>query len=124
MRTGEEGENMYPGTYAASAPDRPAVIMAGSGEVVTYRELDERSNRLAHLLRAAGLQRGDHIALFMENQARFMEVLWAALRSGLYVTAINSHLTAPEVGYIVQDCEARALITSLAKSEVAGELDE
>ena len=115
---------MYPGTYAASAPDRPAVIMAGSGEVVTYRELDERSNRLAHLLRGAGLQRGDHIALFMENQPRFMEVVWAALRSGLYVTAINSHLTAPEVSYILQDCQARALVTSLAKAEVAGELDE
>src|SRR4051794_18174220 len=124
MGTGDEGETMYPGTYADSAPDRPAVIMAGSGEVVTYRELDERSNRLAHLFRAAGLQRGDHIALFMENNPRFMEVLWAALRSGLYVTAINSHLTAPEVAYIIQDCEARALVTSLAKAEVAGELDE
>src|SRR5205814_7845820 len=97
---------------------------AGSGEVVTYADLDDRSNQLAHLLRAAGLRRGDHLALFMENHSRFMEVVWAALRSGLYITAINSHLTAPEVSYIVQDCEAKALVTSLAKADVAAQLDE
>ncbi|HZT66450.1 MAG TPA: AMP-binding protein [Acidimicrobiales bacterium] len=114
---------MYPGTRAKENPDRPAVIMGGSGEIVTFAELDQRSNRLAHLLRAAGLRRGDHLALFMENHPRFLEVVWAGLRSGLYVTAINSHLTPPEVSYIVQDCEARALVTSLAKAEVASELD-
>ena len=97
---------MYPGTYAATAPDRPAVIMGRSGEIVTYRELDERSIRLARLFRDAGLQRGDHVALFMENQPRFLEVVWAALRSGLYITTINSYLTVPEVAYIVNDCEA------------------
>ena len=110
---------MYPGTYAATAPDRPAVIMGRTGEVVTYRELDERSLRLAHVLRDAGLRRGDHLALFMENQSRFLEVVWAALRSGLYVTTINSYLTVPEVAYIVNDCEATALVTSTAKSEIA-----
>ena len=113
---------MYPGTYAATAPDRPALIMGTSGETVTYRELDERSNQLAHLLREAGLRRGDHIALFMENHPRYMEVIWAALRSGLYITAVNSHLTAPEVEYILGDCEAKALITSGAKAEVVGAL--
>ena len=110
---------MYPGTYAATAPDRPAVIMGRTGEIVTYRELDERSLRLAHVLRDAGLRRGDHLALFMENQSRFLEVVWAALRSGLYVTTINSYLTVPEVAYIVNDCEATALVTSTAKSEIA-----
>src|SRR5947207_1200353 len=114
---------MYPGTHAASSPDRPALIMGGTGETVSYRQLDERSNALAHLFRAADLQRGDHVALFMENQARFMEVVWAALRSGLYITCVNSHLTGPEVSYIVEDCGAKALVTSAAKSEVARELD-
>src|SRR5690554_2863258 len=98
--------HMYPGTIAREHPDRPAVVMATSGEVVTFRQLDERSNQLAHLLRAVGLGRGDHIALFMENHPRFLEVVWAALRSGLYVTAVNSHLTAEETAYIVDDCEA------------------
>ncbi len=112
---------MYPGDYVESTPDKPAIIM-GSGAVVTFRELDERSTRLARLLREAGLRRGDHIALFMENQPRFLEVMWAALRSGLYVTAINSYLTPPEVAYIVNDCEARALVTSAAKASVAAAL--
>lgn len=113
---------MYPGTHAETTPDKPAVIMGQSGAVLTYRELDERSTRLARLLREAGLSRGDHIALFMENQLRFPEVVWAALRSGLYITTINSFLTAPEVAYILNDCEARALVTSAAKASVVAAL--
>jgi long-chain acyl-CoA synthetase len=110
---------MYPGTQAALNPERPAVVMSGSGEVVTYRQLDERSNQLAHLLRSQGLGRGDHIALFCENHPRFFEVVWAALRSGLYVTAVNSHLTAEEVAYIVGDCGAAAFVSTAALADVA-----
>ncbi len=73
-------------------PDRPAVIMSGSGEVTTYRMLDERSNRLAHALREAGLRTGDHLAVMMENSSALLEVTWAAQRAGLYYTALNSHL--------------------------------
>ncbi len=113
---------MYPGDHAETTPDKPAVVMGASGEVVTYGEINARANRLARLLRDAGLSRGDHIALFMENQPHFMEVILAATRSGLYVTAINSFLTAPEVSYIVNDCEARALVTSAAKAPVVAEL--
>jgi long-chain acyl-CoA synthetase len=110
---------MYPGTHAREIPDVPAFVMAGSGEAVTYRELDERSNRLAHLLRDAGTKRGDHIALLMENNPRFFEVCWAAERSGLYYTAISSRLTPAEAAYIIDDCGARAFITSAAKRDVA-----
>ena len=113
----------YPGVFAASRPDHPAIVMAGSGETLTYRALDERSNRLAHLLRAQGLARGDHIAVFMENQIRYLEIVWAALRSGLYVTAINSFLTAEEVAYILDDCDARLVVSSRAKAEVATAID-
>jgi long-chain acyl-CoA synthetase len=113
---------MYPGTIASAHPDRPAVVMAESGVTITFAELDERSNRLAHLLRASGLRRGDHIALLMENHPRFLEVVWAALRSGLYITAVNSHLTAEEVTYIVGDCEAQVLVTSAKLAPVAGDL--
>ncbi|MDG2113659.1 MAG: AMP-binding protein [Actinomycetota bacterium] len=113
----------YPGLHAAERPDHPAVIMAGSGETLSYRELDERSNRLAHVFREQGLQRGDHVALFMENQIRYMEVVWAALRSGLYITAVNSYLSAPEVEYILDDCDAQVVVSSRAKGEVAGAID-
>jgi long-chain acyl-CoA synthetase len=110
---------MYPGTHAQSFPDKPATIMGGSGEVVTYRELDERSNRLAHLLRGVGLRRGDSIALMLENTSRFHEVLWAPQRSGLYYTAISSRLTAEEAAYVVNDCGAQVYVTSAAKRDVA-----
>jgi long-chain acyl-CoA synthetase len=110
---------MHPSAHAEATPDVPAFVMAGSGEAVTYRDLDERSNRLAHLLRDASLRRGDHIALLMENNPRFFEVCWAADRSGLYYTAISSRLTAPEAAYIINDCGARAFITSTAMRDVA-----
>ncbi|MFV0524037.1 MAG: AMP-binding protein [Acidimicrobiales bacterium] len=113
----------YPGVHAATRPDHPAIVMAGSGETLTYRELDERSNRLAHLFRAQGLAAGDHVAVFMENQIRFMEIVWAALRSGLYITAVNSFLAPDEVAYIVDDCDAAVVISSRAKAEVAAAID-
>jgi long-chain acyl-CoA synthetase len=113
---------MWPGEIAKQWPDKAAYVMAATGETVTYRELDERSNRLAHLLQGAGLEFGDHVAIFMENNARYLEVAWAAQRSGLYFTAINFHFNAEEVAYIVENCDARAIVTSRALADVAAEL--
>src|SRR5215470_9435495 len=113
---------MWPGAHAARTPDKPAYIMADSGEVVTYAELDARSNRLAHLFHDRGLRFGDHIALCMENTPRFLEVTWAAQRSGLVYTAINYHLTPDEVAYIVADCDARAFVAGAAPDGAAGAL--
>jgi long-chain acyl-CoA synthetase len=110
---------MYPGLHAAIRPQRPAVIMATSGETVTYAELERRSNRLAHFLRAQGLGRLDHYAIFMENNARFVECCSAGERSGLYYTCINSYLTPDEVAYILDNSESKLLITSIAKRAVA-----
>ena len=114
---------MYPGKHAAERPDHPAIVMAGSGETVTYRELDERSNRLAQLWHARGLRKGDHIAIVLENHARYFDAVWAALRSGLYYTPVSWHLTAPEVAYIVEDCGARSVVTSAARAEQVADLD-
>ena len=61
---------MYPGKHAAAHPERPAVIMAASGETITYGELEARSNRLAHFLRERGLARLDHYSIYMENNAK------------------------------------------------------
>ena len=112
---------MYPGTFALSAPQRPAVIMGG-GEVVTYRQLDERSTQFAQFLLAAGLQHGDVIAVFMENNARYHEVCWGARRIGLYFVTVSSHLTADEIAYILNDCGARVLVSSATVGAVAGQL--
>ena len=110
---------MFPGAHAAQRPDQPAILMAGSGEIVTYRELEARSNRLAHLLRAVGLNRLDHFAIFMENNARYIECCAAGERSGLYYTCIDSSLTARELAHIVNNSRSKALITSTAKRDVA-----
>jgi long-chain acyl-CoA synthetase len=115
---------MYPGHHASTTPDKPAVVSARTGEAITYAELDARSNRLAQLLSAEGLRRGDHIAVFLENHLRYFEVAWAALRSGLYLTTVNRYLTAPEAGYIVDDCGARVLISSRAVHEAAAEIPD
>jgi len=112
---------MYPGKYATMHPDRPAFIMANTGEAVSYREFEARSNRLAHLLRAQGLKRLDHYAIFMENNNRFLEACSAGYRAGLYFTCINSFLTAEEMAYIVNNSESQLLVTSRAKLPVAAE---
>ena len=78
---------MHPSIHAQTHPDKPAYIMAATGETVTYRQLDEQSNRIAQLFRSLGLKAGDHIALFLENNARFFEICWGAQRSGLIYTA-------------------------------------
>ena len=93
---------MYPGEHPMLRPDRPAVIMAGSGEILTYGELERRSNKLAHLLRANALKRLDHFAIFMENNSRYVECCAAGERAGLYYTCINSYLTPDELAYIVK----------------------
>jgi acyl-CoA synthetase (AMP-forming)/AMP-acid ligase II len=113
---------VYPGTFAATTPDKPAVIMAGSGEVVTYAQLHAEACRLAQLIRAAGLRPGDHLAFSIENQAHFHAVAWGAHYAGLYYTAISTRLTAEEAAYVVDDCEARIYVTSARQGEVAAEL--
>jgi long-chain acyl-CoA synthetase len=110
---------MYPGLQAGIRPQQPALIMAQSGETVTYAELDRRSNRLAHFLRANGLGRLDHYAIFMENNTRYVECCSAGERAGLYYTCVNSYLTPDEVAYIFDNSESKILITSAAKRDVA-----
>ena len=109
---------MYPGIHGKEQPNKPAVIMGGSGQVVTYGELDARSNQLAHLWRSAGLRRGDHVAVMMQNHLRYFEVVWAALRSGLYITPVNRHLAPAEIRYQLTDSGAAALIASHAFAEL------
>ena len=113
---------MHPYIHAQTHPDKPAYIMAASGEVVTYGQLDARSNQGAHLFRALGINTGDAIAIFMDNSPRYYEVLWAAQRSGIRFTCISSKLTAGEIEYIVVDSGAKALIVSTGVAAVALEV--
>ena len=113
---------MHPSIHAQTSPDKPAYRMAGSGQAVSYRQLDEGSNRLAHYLRSLGVNAGDRIALMLENHPRYFEICWAAQRAGIVYTAISSRLTAGEAAYIVNDCGAKVFISSMALARQAGEL--
>ncbi len=112
---------MYPATHAENGPDRPAVILAESGHALTYRQLDDNSAALARVLYDAGLRPGDVVALLSDNAAEVLEVYWATQRSGLYITAVNHHLTAREAAYIVRDSGARAVIVSAVLADLAAE---
>ena len=101
---------MHPFHHAQTTPDKPAYIMADTGETVTYRQLDDRSNQVAQMLRAYGLKAGDHIAILLENHPRFFELCWGAQRAGIIYTAISTRLTVSEAAYIVQDCGAKVLV--------------
>ena len=113
---------MYPGHWSKVFPSKPAVVHATSGDSVTYQELDDRSNQLAQLMWQQGLRRGDHISIFMENNLAFFDVVWAAFRSGLYLTTVNQYLTDDEAAYIVDNSESKVLVTSKLLSKVAANL--
>jgi len=113
---------MYAAKHAADHPDQPALIMATSGEVVTFGAYEAAANRVAHLLLDQGLQRLDHVAFFMENNPRMLECEGGAERTGLYYTCINSYLAPDEVAYIVNDSTARVFVTSSAKRDIAVQL--
>ncbi|MGI9285038.1 MAG: AMP-binding protein, partial [Pseudomonadales bacterium] len=112
---------MYAGDYVNKNPDRAAFIMAASGEAVTYREYERRTNQLAHLLRDHGLNRLDHYSIFMENNSRYLECGGAGERSGLYYTCVNSYLKHDELAYILNNSESKILITSAEKLPIAKE---
>ena len=113
---------MHPSIHAGRNPDKPAYIMAGSGETVTYRQLDDRSNQVAQYLRSLGLKAGETIGLFLDNSPRFIEIVWGAHRAGLIYTAIAFRATAEEAAYILNDSGARICLMSASKAALVPEL--
>lgn len=110
---------MHPSVHAREIPDKPALIMAGSGAVTTYRQLEESSNQGAQLLRSWGLCRGDVVAIQLENHPQFLEIAWATQRSGLYLVCISYRFGASEAAYILKDSGAKLFITSSSLTSIA-----
>jgi long-chain acyl-CoA synthetase len=109
---------MQPSVWADVYPERVAVYDY-TGQNRTFGELNANANRITRLTREAGLATGDSIALLCTNRAEFCDVLFAALRAGLRCTPVNWHLTADEIAYIVQNCEAKALFADARIGEAA-----
>ena len=113
---------MHPIAHARTRPDHPAIIMAGSGETVTYGQLDQIANRFAHLLRAHGLGPNDAFAVLMENNALYLQLVWGSQRAGTMLVPVSTRLTAPEIAYILKDSETRLLITSTKFADILAAL--
>jgi fatty-acyl-CoA synthase len=114
--------NLHPITHAANRPDHPAVIMAGSGEQMTYAQMDMAANRFAQLLRARGLQADDSFAVLMENRIEYFTLIWGSQRAGTMLVPVSTRLTAPEIAYILRDGEVRLLITSKSYAALINDL--
>jgi fatty-acyl-CoA synthase len=112
-----------PTWHAERSPNETAIVMGSTAEQTTFAELEARSNAFARALREQDVGPGSHVAVLMENNRPYLEVLWAAQRSGLHYTAINRHLRRDEVQYVLDDCGAVALVTSAALRDVVASLD-
>ncbi|RMH87110.1 MAG: acyl-CoA synthetase, partial [Actinomyces sp.] len=109
---------------AAADPDHLALVDP-TGAETSYGELAELVNRISHGLAALGLAPGDQVTTVLPNSAEQVAVCLAAFQSGLYVTTVNWHLVGPEIAYIVDDSETRALIVHERFAEEADRvLDE
>ncbi len=102
-------QGMQLAVWADLQPDAVCVVDP-DGKEHSFAAVNARANRLVRLLRARGLTAGDSVALVCSNRVEFVEVLAATLRGGLRLTPVNWHLTTDEIGYILRDCEARAVI--------------
>ena len=110
---------MHPYRHAATTPDKPAIIVAETGAVTTYAELEAASNRAAHFFHSRGLGAGDTVAFFLENTPDYFALAWAAQRCGLRFVCISSKLTVEEVGYILTDSETKLIVASASLAAVA-----
>jgi len=113
---------LFPIDPLVADPDKTAFEMCGSGERVTFAQLEARANQVAHTLRSIGVLPGAHVAILMENNRRFLEACFGMDRAGVYYTTINARLTPQEIAYIVKDCGAQVLVASHALKDATPHL--
>ena len=94
--------------HAQNQSDQPAVITEYGDR--TFGELNANANRLVRLLASRGIGSGDSVAVVSKNRPEFVEALVGTSRCGIRFTPINYHLKGEEIGYIVDNCEAKAFI--------------
>ncbi len=117
-RTLAHGEQL-----ARQARQRPETIALSFGDSdLTYRQLDERVNRLARALQARGVSKGDRVAVLMHNRLEVVESYLAVLRLGAIVVPVNFRLVAAEVEYILSDSGAEVLVVDEPMTSLAAQL--
>jgi long-chain acyl-CoA synthetase len=100
----------YPGAHVKVNGDKPAVIMAETGQSLSYAQLDAYANRLARLYRSLDLEPGQHVAYIVENSLDCVGLQWGAHYAGLYYTFVSTRLLPGEASFIVEDCDAAAVV--------------
>lgn len=113
---------MHPIQHAQARPDHPAVIMASSGSVMTFGEMDKNANRFAQLLRSYKVKSGDSFAVLLENRLEYYTLIWGSQRAGTMLVPISTRLTPPEISYILKDSQTKLLITSTTFQDVVEEV--
>jgi long-chain acyl-CoA synthetase len=111
---------MHPSIHAQTHPDKPAVIVAETGQTVTYAELDRASNQVAQLIRARGLKCGDSVAFMVTNEAEFYGLIWGAQRTGVNFVCMSTRLTPDEANYILANSGAKLFVLS---AKLAGQAE-
>src|SRR6059036_1344121 len=106
--------------HATRAPSHPAIVCGD--ERLSYAELEALANRIANVFRGLGLQRGEHIASLLGNRPEALALAWGAYRCGLYLTPLATTLAPAELAYVVDDCDARAVIAEAALQPLAAAL--
>ena len=105
--------------HAEDYGDAPALIDE-FGET-SWRQLDDRVNRLVNALRAAGLESGDTLSVLSENRREYLEILAAATHCGLHYVPMNWHWVAEELAYVLADSDSRALVAGARFAALARE---
>lgn len=106
--------------HAIAAPQSPALVTDGGA--ISFGKLHARSRRVAASLHQVGLRRGDGVALVLPNRPEFFEITWGAQLSGLYYTPVNTHFLPDEVGYVIDDSDAKAVFVDASMPELAAHI--
>ncbi len=117
----DQGIGSWPRRRARMTPAKPALVQDGTA--TTYAELDRRTTRLAHGLRARGVDRGDRVAFLGLNSVEFVTALFATARLGAVFVPVNTRLAGPEVGYILGHSQPRLVLVEEALAAVAEHAD-
>ena len=106
-----------PRKQAEVRPDAPALWF--EGKTTSYAELDERSNRVANALIAAGVEPGDRISYLGKNTDTYYEILFGATKARAALASINNRLAAPEMQFIASDAQIKILFVGKEFYDIA-----